>query len=67
MTPPTTYPYPCAVYAVWRCLGRPESGQIYQFMALHLVAVDGVACAGYAIKFALNVLSRVKKYLSMRN
>ena len=48
MTPPTTYPYPCAVYAVSRCLGRLESGQIYQFMASHLVAVDGVACVGYA-------------------
>ena len=63
MTPPTTYPYRCAVYAVWRCLGRPESGQIYQFMALHLVAVDGVACAGYAIKFALNILYTVKNTL----
>ena len=38
-------------------------GQIYQFMALHLVAVDGVACAGYASKFALNVLSTVKNTL----
>ena len=63
MTPHTTYPYPCAVYAVWRCLGRLESGQIYQFMVSHLVAVDGVACAGYAIKFALNILTTVKNTL----